>query len=57
MRYKVWMRDTTRDAGGSFAFYTRAQAVSFCEGFVNFSPTAQCFLWDGSVWTEYAPVP
>jgi hypothetical protein len=65
MKYKVMLYTNTSgggnpDAAGSFSFYIKAQALVCCEQWRDLSSqytSRVAYLWDGSTWSEYAPVP
>jgi len=59
MKYKVMatVPAVAGDAGFNFSFYTRAQAEEFCNTYRAIAGAGYAFLWDGSTWTTYAPVP
>ena len=56
MKYKVIIDLTSTTAAGdsvSFTFYTKAQAISCAQSFLEIVTNAVCFVWDGSSWTQY----
>lgn len=60
MKYKVIIDHNSSpnfNNGVSFSFYTRASAAECCEQWRQQNANSYAYLWDGSTWTYYAPVP
>jgi len=63
MRYKVTLTaysgsSPSNGAGiTSHAFYTKAQAVQFCQAWREIGTSTYAYLWDGDAMTVYAPIP
>ena len=65
MKYKVLILGDTNlsngHIGAPFMFYTRSQAELCCNEWIQQSGAVtngyRAFLWDGSRWTLYEPIP
>lgn len=61
MKYKVILYNdgsaAAVDNAGSFSFYTRSQATEFVQSWRELAGTFGGYLWDGSTWTTYPPIP
>ena len=62
MKYKVLLMNGDAGTSGNrgsatISFYTLANAQNCCEQYRQLGASSYAYLWDGSTWTEYAPIP
>ncbi len=60
MKFKVIFQMTSGSgnrASSATEFYVYAEAVSAAEQWREISNSFFAWVWDGSTWTEYAPIP
>ena len=59
MKYKVVLSSDGGSERGlaTLSFYTRNQAVFAANTWRELGTSFTAYLWDGSTWTIYAPIP
>ena len=59
MKYKVIYFESASGKSGatSASFYTRNQATESAQQWRALGSTFYAYLWDGSSWTAYEPIP
>jgi hypothetical protein len=56
MKYKVLLYDGSGQGPGTVTFYSIASAL-LCAQYWQQTIGKTAYLWDGSTWTLYAPIP
>lgn len=60
MKYKVLYQISSSGSNrgmASASFYTRAQANASADEWRQFGEQFYAYVWDGSAWVTYAPIP
>jgi hypothetical protein len=54
--YQISSSGSNRGLSGA-SFYTKAQAITSADNWRQIGVQFYAYYWDGSTWTEYAPIP